>query len=152
MLSQNQVKVLYLYVVYWLLVGWCKTGYFFCMTGLKYSFSGYGDEGSSWWRWWWVSTTMATGPCGSKSVLKNLSFGLIILVRFDHSELLRQNSGKGGGAGSHFISPLWEERKEGGRGGNKRSSPDYQDCREKSDNSHLVRQGSQLFCVWGRQH
>ncbi len=97
MLSQNQGKVLYLYVVYWLLVGWCKTGYFFCMTGLKYSFSGYGDEGSSWWRWWWVSTTMATGLCGSKSVLKNLSFGLIILVRFDHSELLRQNSGKGGG-------------------------------------------------------
>jgi hypothetical protein len=76
-------------------------------------------------------------------------------VRFNNSELLPQNSGKRGVAGSHFISPVCGgggRGEEGGGAGNKRSSRDYQDCREEPDNSHLVRQGFQLFFVWGRRH
>ncbi len=103
-----------------------------------------------------VRPAMATSPCGSKWVLKNLSFGLIIYsqiwpLRTPPTEQWEEMGlvltsyhlcvGGGGGMG------------EGRRGGgNKRSSQDYQDCREKPDNSHMVRQGFQLFCVWGRRH
>ncbi len=73
-----------------------------------------------------------------------------LIVRSDHSELLPQSSGKrggrsnliigiwrkGGGAGSHFISPVWGEV-EGRVRGNRRSYQDYQDYKEKRDHSHM---------------
>jgi hypothetical protein len=71
----------------------------------------------------------------------------LFIARFDHPELLPQSSGKGGG-GSHFISPVWGEGRRGG-GGNRRSSQDYQDCREKPDHFHLVSDRASNYFVSG---
>ncbi len=79
----------------------------------------------------------------------------LFIVIFDHSELLPQSSGKRGGlvlTSYHLYVGVGGRGEEGGGAGNKRSSQDYQDCREEPDNSHLVRQSFQLFCVWGRRH
>jgi hypothetical protein len=84
---------------------------------------------------------------------RNLCSGLIIYsqiwppVRFDHSGLFPQNSGKrGGGLGlTSYHMCVGGDRKQ-------RSSQDYQLCSTGPDNSHLVSKGFQLFCVWGRRH
>ncbi len=40
----------------------------------------------------------------------------LFIVRFDHSGLLPQNSGKRGGVGSHFISPVCGGERKGDKG------------------------------------
>ncbi len=108
-----------------------------------------------------VRPAMATSPSGSKWVLKNLWFGLIIYsqiwppVRFDHSGLLPQNSGKRGGLvlTSYHLCVGGGGRKGGLKGGGQETKGHPRITSFAGpDNSHLVRQGFQLFCVWGRRH
>jgi hypothetical protein len=79
------------------------------------------------------------------------SFGLVIYSHFLplRTPPTEQWEERGGGWFSLHITCVGG-RKEGGGEGMKRSSPDYQDCREKSDHSYLVRQGFLIILCLGK--